>query len=594
MNEYAILHIPDSNYCFATGKRQLTLRLRTQKNDSLEEVSVIHGCKYDFHCEREETPLQKKYSDRLFDYYEAALDLKDVRFAYIFKLTEKGQIKYYCEDGVTETYDFNRGFYNFFQLPYINEADMPETVDWMKSAVFYQIFVDRFYRGSQEKDDSYINMKWGDKPTPKSFAGGDIRGIIKKLDYIRGLGVNTIYLTPIFTSASNHKYDISDYKQVDPQFGSNQDLKELVEEIHKRGMHIVLDAVFNHCSSQMMQFQDVVEKGKASPYYDWFLIDGEYPQPHKRNYECFGACEYMPKLNSSNEKVREFLLDIGCFWIEEYDIDGWRLDVSDEVSHDFWRIFRKEIKKRKKDCVIIGENWHDAYPFLMGDQYDSIMNYAFTKASLDYFASGIFDAGEFAEKLNQILMRNKTQVNRMMMNLLDSHDTHRFYTEVGKDRNKLLAAIAVMTVFTGAPCIYYGTEICTEGGYDPDSRRTFDWEKAGREQEFQDKIKEILLLKHSRALQDGEISITAVNGVLRLLREIIQETGGKAEKESRKKIEKEAVLLLHSRDYAMESAQLEAAAGTKIKEAEVLASHLYNGQTLQQGGFIVLRMKAVY
>lgn len=594
MNEYALLHIPDSNYCFATGKRQLTLRLRAQKNDSLDEVSVIHGCKYDFHCEREETPLQKKYSDRLFDYYEVSLELKDVRFAYIFKLTEKGQIKYYCEDGVTETYDFNRGFYNFFQLPYINKADMLETVDWMKSAVFYQIFVDRFYRGSQEKDDSYINMEWGDKPTPKSFAGGDIRGIIKKLDYIRGLGVNTIYLTPIFTSVSNHKYDISDYKQVDPQFGSNRDLKELVEEIHSRGMHIVLDAVFNHCSSQMMQFQDVAEKGKASPYYDWFLIDGEYPQPHKLNYECFGACEYMPKLNSSNEKVREFLLDIGCFWIEEYDIDGWRLDVSDEVSHDFWRIFRKEIKKRKKDCVIIGENWHDAYPFLMGDQYDSIMNYAFTKASLDYFASGVFDAGEFAEKLNQILMRNKTQVNRMMMNLLDSHDTHRFYTEVGKDRNKLLAAIAVMTVFTGAPCIYYGTEICTEGGYDPDSRRTFDWEKAGREQEFQKKIKEILLLKSNRPLQDGEISITAVNGVLRLLRETVQETGGKADKEIGRKIGKEAILLLHSRDHDVESAELEAAAGTKIKEAEVLASHLYNGQNLQQGGFIVLRTKTNY
>lgn len=185
----------------------------------------------------------------------------------------------------------------------------------------------------------------------------------------------------------------------------------------------------------------------------------------------------MPKLDTANREVQEYLIGIACYWIREYGIDGWRLDVSDEVSHVFWRRFREAVKKEKADAVIIGENWHDAYPYLRGDQYDSIMNYAFTKACLDYFARKTFDAKQMAEKLSSNLMRNMEPVNRMMLNLLDSHDTHRFYSEVGENPDRLLAALALEMVFPGAPCIYYGTEICTPGGYDPDSPRCFDWEK---------------------------------------------------------------------------------------------------------------------
>ena len=223
---------------------------------------------------------------------------------------------------------------------------------------------------------------------------------------------------------------------------------------HEKNIRVVLDAVFNHCSMEMKQFQDVLEKGKASPYYHWFLIDGDFPDPEKMNYECFAACNYMPKLNTANEEVQNFLLEVATYWIREADIDGWRLDVSDEVSHEFWRKFRKAVKEEKSDSVIIGENWHDAYAYLMGDQYDSIMNYAFTKASLDYFAKGVFSAKQMAEKLSSNLMRNTEPVNCMMLNLLDSHDTHRFYTEVNRDKAKVLAAIALEMIFPGAPCIY--------------------------------------------------------------------------------------------------------------------------------------------
>lgn len=514
MNQYALLHIPDSRYCFATGEKELVIRLRAAKEDKAIKVYLVYGGKYEFQIKQNDVEMKSHYEDRLYQYYEIKLELRDVRVAYIFRIEEEGKKYYYSEDGLTESYNFQEAFYNFFQMPYVNKNDLLETVDWMRSAVFYQIFVDRFYQGDYQKDISYIDMEWGDRPTPQSFAGGDLRGIIEKLDYIKGLGINAIYLTPIFQSVSNHKYDINDYRKIDPQFGTKEDLQELVAKAHAMGIRIVLDAVFNHCSMEMKEFQDVLVNGRQSPYYHWFLIDGDYPDPEQMNYECFASCNYMPKLNTANPETQEFLLDIAIYWIKEADIDGWRLDVADEVSHEFWRRFRKEVKNVKKDCVIIGENWHDAYPYLMGDQYDSIMNYSFTKACLDYFARGTFSAKEMAEKLNGNLMRNTEPVNYMMLNLLDSHDTHRFFTEIGKDKRKLLAAMALAVVVPGAPCFYYGTEICMEGGYDPDSRRCFDWEETHWDGYILKVFRELTNLKQNPVLQYGTVRIYEKNHLL--------------------------------------------------------------------------------
>ncbi len=514
MNEYAILHTPDSRYCFATDVKELVIRLRMAKEDAAVRVTLIYACKYDFASERKQIPLEICYSDRLYNYYEKKLTLSDVRFAYLFQMEEDKKIWYYSEDGLTETYCFEEGFYNFFQMPYINENDCMKTVDWMKDTVFYQIFVDRFFMGDGEKDKSYINLKWGELPNPKSFAGGDLKGIIEKLPYIRALGIKAIYLTPVFRSDSNHKYDTVSYWEVDPQFGRKEDLKELVQKAHEMGIRVVLDAVFNHCSMEMEQFQDVIKRGRKSPYYDWFLIHGDFPVPQERNYECFAACEYMPKWNTANKKVQEFLIDIALYWMKETNIDGFRLDVSDEVSHGFWRRFRQAVKEKREDCVIIGENWHDAYPYLRGDEYDSIMNYAFTKACLDYFARETFDAAQMAAKLNSNLMRNMEQTNRMMLNLLDSHDTHRFYTELNKNKDRLLAAVALEMVFMGAPCLYYGTEICMEGGYDPDSRRCFSWKEDEWEKQVLEQIRGLIGLHYNRIIRDGDIAVYEENGML--------------------------------------------------------------------------------
>lgn len=516
MNKYALQHIVDSSYCFPVSPNEIVLRLRTAKDD-IVRAQVIYESKYVIAETQKKSEMKKAYVGELFDFYEVKLTLTDTRLAYVFYIDDGEKSYYFSEDGATESYDFTIGFYNFFQYPYINEADIMECVPWMKTAVFYQIFVDRFHMGNHEKDKSYINCSWGDVPTPKTFAGGDLKGITEKLDYIKGIGCNAIYLTPVFCSVSNHKYDISDYYRVDPQFGTNEDLKELVTVAHEKGMRIVLDAVFNHCSEHLMQFEDVVEKGKNSEFFDWFVIKGDTVNQEAVNYETFAACAYMPKFNTSNDRVQEFLLDIATHYLEEYDIDGWRLDVSDEISHAFWRKFRQRMKQVKADAVIIGENWHDANNYLRGDQYDSIMNYAFTKACLDYFASGTKTSEQMAWKLNEILMRNTEPVNQMMLNLLDSHDTHRFFKEVGSDRFKMKAALSLLFLFTGVPCIFYGTETLTWGGYDPDCRRCMDWHKTNTDGDYRD-IYELLQtlseIRRSGQLAQGYVRIYAESEVL--------------------------------------------------------------------------------
>lgn len=511
MNKEAILHIPKSQYAFAYNQKELRIRLRAAKDD-LDKVEIIYAVKYNWLTDRKSKQMQKSYSDALYDYYTVTLDVPDSRIGYIFLLQSGEEKYYYSEEGLTIEYNHDKSYYNFFQYPYINETDLHKKVDWCDRAIFYQIFVDRFHMGSCSKDRNYIDKDWGELPKPKGFYGGDLPGITEKLDYLQDLGINSIYLTPIFQSPSNHKYDTIDYEEVDAMFGTNRDLKELVESAHKRGIKILLDAVFNHCSYLCKQFQDVLRKGKKSVYYDWFIIRGDRPVLEQMNYECFAACNYMPKWNTNNPEVQKFLLHIATKWIKEYGIDGWRLDVADEVSHDFWRQFRKAVKAAKPDALIVGENWHDSRPWLEGDQFDSIMNYSFTKACLDYFAYEKYSAQRFCERLSEILMRNTDQVNEMMLNLLDSHDTERFLTNVGENADKLKCALAVLFFFVGMPCIYYGTEIGTAGGYDPDSRRTFDWDKTHWNMDIYNTVKDLIRLRKEQI--GGGIRIYAQNDLL--------------------------------------------------------------------------------
>lgn len=516
MNKAGVLHLSESFMASAKSEDILNIRIRADKEDKLD-LSLLYTYKFDEPRKWEEIQMEKTFEDEIFSYYEVDLKVLDKRIAYIFKIKEVNKTYYLCESGIYENYDFENFYFTSFQMPYINEADIFEPVEWMKDAVFYQIFPERFRRGDFSKDDSYINQNWEDLPRADSFAGGDLKGIIEKLDHIKSLGVNALYLTPIFKSPTNHKYDIMDYFEIDPQFGDKKDFKILVEKAHEMGIRIVLDAVFNHMSHKNPIFMDVREKGKASEFYDWFFIEGDEVDIEKINYETFAHVYNMPKLNTSNKNVQDYLIKIGKYWIEEFDIDGWRLDVSDEVSHDFWKRFRKEIKTSKKDAVIIGKNWHDAESFLRGDEFDSVMNYAFTNTALAYFKEKI-DAQKASDDLNMVMMRNRDAANRMMLNFLDTHDTPRFITEIEGNRDKFLAALAMSTVYMGANSIYYGTETLLEGGKDPDCRRAFPWDKLDENKELTEKIKEILAIKNHHAIKNGSIKIYSKENILILER----------------------------------------------------------------------------
>lgn len=522
MNKAAILHISESFMAYAISLDELNIRLRADKKDKLD-VRLIYTYKCDYPHVWKEAKLEKTFEDERFSYYEVNLKLLDKRLAYVFKLSDENEAYYLSENGLEEVYDFENFYFTSFHMPYIHEADFFEPVEWMKNAVFYQIFPERFRRGDFSKDDSYINQAWEDLPTPSSFAGGDLKGIIEKLDHIKDLGATCLYLTPIFISPTNHKYDTIDYFEIDPQFGSKEDFKKLVEKAHSFGIRIVLDAVFNHMCHENPVFKDVREKGKESIYYDWFYIDGDKADIEKINYETFAHVYNMPKLKTSNKKVQDYLIKIGKYWIEEFDVDGWRLDVSDEVSHDLWKRFRKEIKSVKADAVIIGENWHNAEVFLRGDELDSIMNYAFTNTCLDYF-KGKISAQKASDKLNMILMRNRDAANRMMLNFLDTHDTPRFITEIGGSLDKTLAALALSVVYMGANSLYYGTEVGLEGKGDPDCRRTFPWEKIEEKQDVLGKIKEILAVKKYEAIKNGGIKIYSEGDLLILERFVNEKT----------------------------------------------------------------------
>ncbi len=513
MNQHAVYHSIKSNYSFPVSDNELVIRLRVAKGEA-QEVTLIHSMKYDWTIRRESCAMRKEYSDGLFDYFIVRMHLQDTRFAYIFCIKSEGRTYYFSENGVTEEYDFSLGYFNFFQCPYINPGDVHREVSWVRNAIVYQIFVERFFVGEGGDKKEYVNLKWGDIPNPKSFAGGDLEGIRQKLDYLQDLGVNTLYLTPIFESCSNHKYDIRDYFRVDGMFGGDKAFARLANEAHARGMRIILDAVFNHCSAQNKIFADVEKKGRSSRYYDWFFIDGDKPDQKIGNYEHFAGCKYMPKLNTNTPAVQDYLISVGRYWVEKYGIDGWRLDVADEVSDVFWRRFRIELKRDHPDLLLIAENWHDAYPWLRGDEYDGVMNYSLTKACLDYLVYGVFDAQAMSDRLSHILMRNTDQVNNMMLNLLDSHDTERFLTlakKSGKDERSLLCALAILFFSPGMPCIYYGTEIGMEGGYDPDCRRTFDWNRQNWNLRIYDTVKKLIRLRKDIA---GEVKYSAVNGVL--------------------------------------------------------------------------------
>ena len=539
----------------------VTLRFRTAENDAADVILLVGE-------EKARYTMQKADSIENFDFWEIQWTLDEAPLVYCFEIQRGGEICYYNRCGVS---DRIVDYYDFKIVPGFS------TPDWAKGAVMYQIFVDRFYNGDPQndvEDREYIYIgapceqvkDWGSMPaTPdiRRFYGGDLQGVMDKLDYLQDLGIEVIYFNPLFVSPSNHKYDIQDYDYIDPHYGkivkdggevlaegdmdnthatkyqirtgdkenleaSNALFAKLVDEMHKRGMRVILDGVFNHCGSfnKWMDRERIYEQQPAyqdkqgafvssqSPYRSFFHFfkEEESAWPYNYNYDGWWGHDTLPKLNyEDSPKLVQYIMDIGKKWVSPpYNIDGWRLDVaadlgrSNEYNHEFWKKFRKAVKEANPEAIILAEHYGDANSWLQGDQWDTIMNYDGFMDPVTWFLTGVDkhsdnsnpgmrgDAGIFKLTMQYQMSRMQNQSLLVAMNELSNHDHSRFLTRTNRmvgrvgtagtaaasqdiDEAIFKQGVVMQMTLPGAPTLYYGDEAGVCGWTDPDNRRTYPW-----------------------------------------------------------------------------------------------------------------------
>lgn len=424
------------------------------------------------------------------------------------------------------------------------------TPDWVKDAIFYQIFPDRFARSASAFQSPHL-QPWGASPTYYGFQGGNLEGITEKLDYLQELGITAIYFNPIFQSTTNHRYRPHDYYKVDPLLGDNEAFRKLLNAAHSRNIKVVLDGVFNHVNRSFLQFSHVLECENNSPYIDWFYIKGfpvrAYADHGHPNYKTWAGNKKFPKLNLTNPQARQFILDVVKYWMD-FGVDGWRLDAAEEIEEDFWREFREVVKNINPQAYVFAEIWVDekhktASRWLQGDQFDAIMNYGFASACIGFFIGDRVDrhllhkqgnrpkrtygAGDFAKRIDTMLSNYARDIVYSQYNLLESHDTSRYLTLAGSDKDILKLTIAFQMTYPGAPAIYYGTEIGLEGGRDPDCRRAMPWDRSQWDTDLLAHYKKLIALRKAYpSLRAGEyVSLHADSAasVYAFMRSLVEE-----------------------------------------------------------------------
>ena len=508
MEYSAIFHDMDKRFSYAVDKDLFVIRVQVKKDD-MKEVILHYEDKY-IPMERKDTrktvPMKKVAVSQFHDYYEAQIKMHLICLRYFFEFTDtQGEKVYYGNYEFDKECITNRD--RMFDCPQnLREEEMFEVPEWAANKVVYQIFPSRF--AATEPVDKEL---WYKAPiTPMDDLHGNLRGIIEHMDDIQNLGIDVLYMTPIFQSNSCHKYDTTDYYKIDPSFGTTEDLKELVQKAHERGMKVVLDAVYNHTGREFFAFADILENGEKSKYRDWYFIDG-FPLKSEwgeiPNFKCFGYYGGMPKLNLKNPEVEKYITDVACYWIKECDIDGWRLDVGDEISHFFWKNFRKAVKAVKKDLLIIGEIWHYAGDFLEGDEWDTVMNYPFYLNLIDLLADEKITVSQFVQNLGYLKGRLNKNCYPLMWNLIDSHDTARFLHLCNDNKKKQHLAAAFQLLLPGMPMIYYGDEYAMPGANDPDCRRGMYWEEEYQDKEMYEWYKRLIQVRKSHAcIVEGELT----------------------------------------------------------------------------------------
>lgn len=501
MNRHALYHRPKSEYAYAYDAKTLHLLLRTQRDDC-QSVELIYGDPFLWqrhaHGHREwvysRVFMEKTYQTSDYDYYTIAIHPPFLRTKYAFILHDDGCYYQMGSHGIDLLQSLDHiELSHFYNFPYLHDEDLHHTPSWVEHTIWYQIFPDRFFGKNHQS-----TLTWGKDPVYNhEHYGGNIQGIIDKLPYLHDLGITGIYFTPIFTSPSAHKYDTTDYYSIDPSFGTNDDFKQMVKRAHELKMKVILDGVFNHAGFLHPYFQDVIQHGQESRYHDCFYID-QYPiitfplsqegrpiqyQGCPLHYKTFAFQPSMPKWNTSSKITRQYLLDIVRYWIEDYDIDGWRLDVSNELSHEFLRDIKKTARAIKKDVLILGENWDQSLPWLYGDQLDSVMNYELSYAIWCYL-DGQCQGSDFVDQWMNHLALTPQNVLKNMFNLVGSHDTIRIKKRLNDDPRRVKCAYLLMFTSPGTPTIYYGDEIGMTGEHDPDNRRCMPWDPALWDHEF--------------------------------------------------------------------------------------------------------------
>lgn len=497
MEYAAIRHFADKRYCYAMAKGHFLIRLEVKKGDAAKVILHTQD-KYlpiRYMDTRKAQPMEIACSDNYLDYYEAEVEIDMVCLRYFFEIEDhEGKTVYYgnhnfydqCITSIDRMYDCPQT---------LREEERFELPAWAENKVIYQIFPSRF-----AADEDVPEETWYQAPIDsKADLKGSLRGIIRHFDHIRNLGVDILYMTPIFRSDSVHKYNIHDYYQIDPAFGDREDLKELVKLAHENGMYVILDGVFNHTGIDFFAFRDIREKQEKSAYLDWYYIQS-FPlvmEWGKRpSYKTFSYAGYMPKVNLDNPETADYFINVGAYWIRECDIDGWRLDVADEIGHRFWKRFRREMKAVKKDVLVVGEIWHYAGDFLEGDEWDSVMNYPFYDSVVDLVAREETFPSDFLGSRNFVKGNLNKGLEGYLWNFIDSHDTARFLHSAGNDMRKQKLAAAMQLLLPGMPMIYYGDEVGMEGGPDPDCRRGMLWEESRQNRECLEYYRRLIRIRH--------------------------------------------------------------------------------------------------
>jgi len=494
-------HEAKGRYAYAIDLHNLHIRLRTGQ-DAKGNIKLIA---FDpFVWAKDETGEYKisdpvtyemniEHSTKDFDWWFAEIKVPTKRAKYAFIVE--------CEDGTylygpagetaislddSGEFDISPLHHLGYGYPYILEEDLFHAPSWVTDTVWYQIFPERYAIGGKHLNKGELHP-WGSKVEGiNQFFGGDILGIASKLTEIRGLGFTGIYLTPIFKSPSTHKYNTEDYYEIDPAFGTKEDFKELVDKAHSLGIKIMIDLVYNHIGSTHPIWQDVVQNGAASKYYNWFCHrdDG--------SYETFATVKAMPKWNTANPDARAYLMDVTLYWAKTYGIDGFRLDVANEVSHDFWREFRKAVRGVNPEIYILGEVWDDGMPWLMGDQFDGVMNYPLAEAIWS-FVSGKTDGAKLRHDISKCLVMYPRDRQKVIFNLLGTHDTSRIMTVCNNKVERVKQAFTLLMTMPGSPMVFYGDEIGLIGDGADEARQCMIWDE--NKSDLQAFVKDLITLR---------------------------------------------------------------------------------------------------